>query len=469
MKLEKKYLGLRIMSHENHIYMHSMKENDVGQAMQDAVNILALIREDYLGDICPLLEACAELQDLKATLDLQWIVDGFDTYLYGDEDNTSTFWRKTMAISENILRVHVGPRAPMIYLFEEERKNLECEFLCQIGYSEEGNSVLILPSDLTTKDELIDAVHQLCKTVMDVTFLEKPLGVKLYYEKDVEGGSKHTRLTKPVCVKAMYENAKKSALVDGFILLFVNGESVVGRKIPMIIKFIKKCFVPLTLTTSACASALEIICFNYEMPSVMYDLFDWVFIKQSSKCTIKSRFLDGSECQILVGGSTEDVLRTVNAIKAEAEEIETVDIAGISFILHHADCRILNRLKADCNVVTTDINDLRFAEATRIAVRGNFVDRHKFKSYLENVRMNMIDIVCNVPISLDFITNLHHEMGAIVSVHPRDPQMAYIHDGLFHPGTKIRARRLREELRKSPFFQYFATKNKIILGDENSV
>jgi len=467
MTLEKKYPGLRIMSHENFLHMYSPSHTDVSQAMQDAVNILALIREDYLGDITPLLEASSELQDCKSSLDLEWIVDGFDTYLFGNVDHTLTFWRKTMELSSRLLRVHVGPRAPMVLLFDDERRNVEKEFKCQIGYSEQGDSVLVLPSDDKLVSQIVQAVHKICKTVMDISFHMKPLGIKLYSPGDDVNGS--TNLSQAVRVSAVGENAQHSGLIDGTFILQINGETVVGQSKQELVKRFQKAELPVVVTTGACENALDIICFHYDINTVMYDLFDWVSIKRQSKCRIKPRNISDDAVQVLLGGPKEDVIRCVSLLKAESEEIEIVDVVGISFVMHHADCRILNRLKEDCNVVSTDINDLRYANKTRIAIRGNFVDRHKFKSYLDNVRMNMLEIVSNTPISRDFITNLHNEMGAIVSVHPRDPQMAYIHDGLFHPGTKMRLRRLRSELRKSPTFQAFAEQNQVILGDENPI
>merc|ERR550517_21932 len=251
------------------------------------------------------------------------------------------------------------------------------------------------------------------------------------------------------------------------MILAVNGENVVGKTKAEIAKLVSSAELPLMMKIGAADDSLDVSCFHYDINPVMHDLFDWDMIKQQSECTIKPRIVDDDCCQILVGGCKANVVKCVNLLKREAEKIEVVDIDGIAFILHHADCRILNRLKDDCNIVSTDINDLKYAKSSRIAIRGNFVDRHKFKSYLDNIRMNMLEVVANVPITRNIITNLQNEMGAIISVHERDPQMAYIHDGLFHPGTKMRVRRLCVELKKTPTFKQFMQQHEVILGDED--
>eukprot|EP00492_Amphilonche_elongata_P002343 TRINITY_DN259_c0_g1_i3.p1 TRINITY_DN259_c0_g1~~TRINITY_DN259_c0_g1_i3.p1 ORF type:complete len:294 (+),score=51.74 TRINITY_DN259_c0_g1_i3:108-884(+) len=256
----------------------------------------------------------------------------------------------------------------MVLLYDNEKRRIEKEFNCHIGYSEQGDSVLVLPKQSKMAPVIIKEIHRICKTVMDVTFSEKPLGIKLHGPG--EEIDNVTNLSNSVCVSAVSESAKSVGLMHGSFLLRVNGESVVGKSKQQLVKVFQDAQLPVVLTTGACENALDVICFQYEMTPVEHDLFDWVAIKEGSECQIQPRVLDEHCCQILVGGPKEAVVKCVNLIKREAEEVELVDIVGISFILHHADSRILNRLKEECHVLTTDINDLRYAKSTRIAIRA---------------------------------------------------------------------------------------------------
>merc|ERR1712048_203375 len=150
--LEKIYPNLKILIHATYVYIYCIHNDHLNEVLQEIVNILAEIREDIMGDTCPLLSRVPEILELKDKLKIDWVVEDNSIYAYGEVEKVDELWALMNHYSRQIQRVPIGARSPLI-LVGGNMEKLEKTYNCIVGLGEQGDNVLYIPLDGSSENQ----------------------------------------------------------------------------------------------------------------------------------------------------------------------------------------------------------------------------------------------------------------------------------------------------------------------------
>merc|ERR1740137_187126 len=159
------------------------------------------------------------------------------------------------------------------------------------------------------------------------------------------------------------------------------------------------------------------------MHKAAYDMVEWNEIKKATEVNVaKIGHPDAEKCDVCVGGPKDSCKKAMDMLRKEVQDIEIIDIEDVSFVLKQSDRRVYCRLKYECKLDATDLDSAEFYHCTRIAIQGNLIQREQFKAYMNNIKMNILEVISDSPIPRELKIYIHKKIGAIVEVNSSESQ-----------------------------------------------
>lgn len=349
---------------------------------------------------------------------------------------------------------------------------IEEKYDCNIGLSEETDTILVLPSNEETMDEVKKSIEFACESILEYTLLHRPFGLELVppSEKSANHGTDlqgeeidDCYHTSGVMIAVMGHEAERIGIKDKSYLQSINGVHVQEMDYKDVTQMLLNADLPVKIITGVSPISDHVSVIRYPMYKSSYLMVDWDEIMETSDVqVVPLNHADADKYDVSICGEKEGCSKALKLLKDKVNNIEIIDISDVAFVLKQSDCRVYNRLKFCCQIDGTDLSMPEFYHTTRIAIYGNLVQREKFKSYINNIKLNLLKLIADGPIDRELKIIIRRKVGAIMEVSNKDPQVCRIHDSLFHPGNGVRKERLMKVLETVPAFQNFKKRHNVV-------